>query len=108
MEMLCVHVYKHNRQTQSTTELKQRLTKSMPGRSSIGGVFIRGKKYLCKKLGGKEGGGHLLKGGVFLRSYGIWLKRVHVMSGMLQQVVVARSEEAMHLYSIRVHICLVA
>ena len=80
----------------------------MPGRSSIGGVFIRGKKYLCKKLGGKEGGGHLLKGGVFSRSYGIWLKRVYVMSGMLQQVVVARSEEAMHLYSIRVHICLVA
>ena len=52
-------------QTQLTTELKQRLTKSMPRRRSIGGVFILGKKYLCKKLEGKEGGGHLLEGVYF-------------------------------------------
>ena len=29
------------------------------------------EKYLCKKLGVKEGGGHLLQGGVFWGAYGI-------------------------------------
>ena len=30
-----------------------------------------GGKYLCKNFGVKEGGGHLLEGGVFLGAYGI-------------------------------------
>ena len=34
------------------------------------GVYTR-EKYLCKNLGVKEGGGHLLEGGVFSGTYGI-------------------------------------
>ena len=52
-------------QTQSTTELNQKLTKARPGRRhSIRGVYTR-EKYLRlrKNLGVK--GGRLLKGGVF-------------------------------------------
>ena len=30
-----------------------------------------GEKYLCKNLGVKGGGGHLLEGGVFSGAYGI-------------------------------------
>ena len=42
----------------------QKLTKSMPRRRSIQGVYTR-EKYLCKNLGVEEGGGHLLKGSIF-------------------------------------------
>ena len=53
-------------------ELNPKLTKSMPRsrRRLLQRVYTR-KKYLCKKLGVKEGGGHLLEGGVFLGAYGI-------------------------------------
>ena len=37
-------------------------------RHLLRGVYTR-KKYLCKKLGVKEGGGHLLEGGVFSGAY---------------------------------------
>ena len=56
--------------THLTIELNLKLTKSLPRRHSLWGVYMR-KKYLCKKLGVKEGGGHLLQGGVFWGAYGI-------------------------------------
>ena len=34
------------------------------------GCLHGGKKYICKKLEVKEGGGCLLEGGVFLGAYG--------------------------------------
>ena len=50
------------------TELKQKLAKSMPSRRSIGSIYTK-EKYLCIKLWVKEGGGCLLEGGVFSRTY---------------------------------------
>ena len=38
--------------------------------------FTRGEKYLCRNLGVKEGGGCLLKGGIFSGTYGIITKRI--------------------------------
>ena len=48
---------------------KPKLTKSMPRRRSIWGIYTR-EKYLCKNLGVKEGGGRLLEGGMFSGTYG--------------------------------------
>ena len=42
----------------------QKLTKSMSEYARYGGIYMR-EKYPCKNLGVKEGGGHLLEGGVF-------------------------------------------
>ena len=55
--------------THLTIELNLKLTKACPEDTRYG-VFTRGK-YLCKKLRVKEGGGHLLQGGVFWGAYGI-------------------------------------
>ena len=41
----------------------------MPRRCSLWGIYMR-KIYLCKKTAVKEGGGCLLEGGVFSRTYG--------------------------------------
>ena len=57
------------------TELSQKLTKSMPRRRSIRGVYTR-EKYQCKNLGVKEGGGRLIEGGVFLGTYGTVCQRL--------------------------------
>ena len=57
--------------TQSSTKLiYQKLTKSIIRRRLIQGVYTR-EKYLCKNLWVKEGGGRLLKGGVFSGTYSI-------------------------------------
>ena len=50
--------------TQSTMELSQNNTKSMARRRWIQAVYTW-EDYLCRNLGDEEGGGYLLKGGVF-------------------------------------------
>ena len=55
--------------TQLTNELNQKLTKAFPEDARYG-TFTRGEKHLRKNLGVKEGGGRLLKGGVFSGTYG--------------------------------------
>ena len=67
--IFCMHVYEHN----TTTELNQNLTKSIPRMCSIRGIYTK-EKYLCKNLRCKEGGGHLLKGCVFSGTYGTCIK----------------------------------
>ena len=84
--------------TQLTTELNQKLTKHSLKTLDTGHLHwekylcknsgvkgkkylcknsgVKGKKYLCKNLGVKEGGGHLLEGGVFLGTYGT-VTRLH-------------------------------
>ena len=55
-----------------TMELNQKLTKHSQKTLDMG--RLHGGKYLCTNLGVKEGGGHLLEGGVFLGTYGMWMK----------------------------------
>ena len=50
-------------------DLTQKLTKSMPRRCSVWDIYTS-EKYLCKKLGNKDGGRCLLEGGVFSGAYG--------------------------------------
>ena len=50
-------------------ELTQKLTKHSQKILNTG--RLHGGKYLYKNLGVKEGGGRLLKGGVFSGAYGI-------------------------------------
>ena len=50
------------------TKLNQKLTKHSQKTLDTG--RLHGGKYLCKNLGVKEGGGHLLEGGVFSEAYG--------------------------------------
>ena len=72
--------------TQLTTELNQKLTKHSLKTLDTGHLHwekylcknsgVKGKKYLCKNLGDREGGGRLLKGGIFLGTYGT-VTRLH-------------------------------
>ena len=36
--------------------------------------YLHDEKYLCKKLGVKEGGGHLFEGSGFSEAYDTWQK----------------------------------
>ena len=64
--------------TQSTTELNRKLTKHSQNTLNMG--VYTGEKYLCKNLGVKERGGHLLKGGVFSGTYHICNVRREVLN----------------------------
>ena len=53
------------------TELNQKLAKHY--QKTLNMECVHGGKYLHKNLGVKEGGGHLLKGGIFLGVHGIYM-----------------------------------
>ena len=83
-------------QTQSTTELKQRLTKSMPRRRSNGGAFIQGKNTFVRNWGVKRGVGVCSKGAYFRELNQYIAKESSCNEWNAATNVVARLEEAMY------------